>query len=62
MLFLCLFFLTKYRIKVQIPLGFDCESELLASSIRTDELSVTVEEWEPAIDSDNREYFNLPFE
>lgn len=47
---------------VPFPLGFDCESELLASSIRTDELSVTVEEWEPAIDSDNREYFNLPFE
>jgi len=51
-----------YEKMCMTPLGFDCESELLASSIRTDELSVTVEEWEPAIDSDNREYFNLPFE
>ena len=47
---------------VPFPLGFVSESELLASSIRTDELSVNVEEWEPAIDSDDREYFNLTFE
>jgi len=51
-----------YEKMCMTPLGFVFEGAVLASSIRTDEMSVTVKDWEPAIDSDDREYFNLPFE
>ena len=51
-----------YEKMCMTPLGFAPEGSVLASSIYTDNLSVTVEDWEPAVDSDNREYFDLPFE